>query len=179
MVGVGVTANSGWVNVVPLLGAIAGAIVVCYGCGGGWRPTLGEWTSCQCWVPLQVPILFHIFLLYSGPLISPRHPRKQQWVLSWASCRRYTVLYIDNAKIDFGYLGSMLVLFLISSDRIQQVKIHSTHVMSCNMLRGGGVFRQESRVFLPLHQARENGIPTVSCNMWLVPTCLFTSRFFN
>ena len=32
----------------PLLGAI-----VCYGWGGGWRPTLGEWTWCHCWVPLQ------------------------------------------------------------------------------------------------------------------------------
>ena len=33
--------------------------VVCYGWGGGWRPTLrewtslGEWTWCHCWVPLQ------------------------------------------------------------------------------------------------------------------------------
>ena len=33
--------------VVPLLGAI----VVCYG-GGGWRPTLGEWTWCHCRVPM-------------------------------------------------------------------------------------------------------------------------------
>ena len=34
--------------------ALQGAIVVCYGGGrGGWRPTLGEWTWCHCWVPLQ------------------------------------------------------------------------------------------------------------------------------
>ena len=43
-----VTANFGGVDVVPL----QGAIVVCYGLGGGWRPTLGEWTvdvaGCHC-----------------------------------------------------------------------------------------------------------------------------------
>ena len=27
---------------------LQGAIVVCYGWGGGWRPTLGEWTWCHC-----------------------------------------------------------------------------------------------------------------------------------
>ena len=43
------TTNFGGVDVVPLLGAIAG---------------------CQS--------LFHIFLLYSGPPFSPRHQRKQQ-----------------------------------------------------------------------------------------------------
>ena len=57
--------------------------------------------------------LFHIFWLFLGPPISPRHPRKQQWILSCASCKRYTVLYIDNTKIVFGYLGSMLVLFFV------------------------------------------------------------------
>ena len=55
--------------------------------------------------------LFHIFFPFSGPPISPRHPSKQQWILSSASCKGYTVLYIDNTKIGFGYLGSMLVLF--------------------------------------------------------------------
>ena len=66
-----VTANFGG-------GAIAGAIVVCYGWGevtttfGGVDvvPLLGAIAGCQ--------FLFHIFLLYSGPPISPRHPRKQQ-----------------------------------------------------------------------------------------------------
>ena len=43
-----VTTNFGGVDVVPL----QGAIVVCYGWGGGWRPTLGEWTWCHCKVPL-------------------------------------------------------------------------------------------------------------------------------
>ena len=43
-----VTTNFGGVVVVPL----QGAIVVCYGSGGGRRPTLGEW--CHCWVPLQL-----------------------------------------------------------------------------------------------------------------------------
>ena len=85
MVGGRVTTNFGGVDVVPLLGAIAG---------------------CQ--------FLFHIFLLYSGPPISPRHVRKQQWILSWTSWRRYTVLYIDNTKIGFGYLGSMLGLFCLN-----------------------------------------------------------------
>ena len=130
-----VTTNFGGVDVVPL----QGAIVLCYGgARAGWWPTLGEWTwwcHCRChcsvlWlggrvttnfggvdvVPLLGAIagcqfLFHIFFLFSGPPISPRHPRKQQWILSWASCKRYTVLYIDNTKIGFGYLGSMLVLF--------------------------------------------------------------------
>ena len=43
-------------------GAIAGAIVVCYGWGGGWRPTLGEWTWCHCclgewtWCHCRVPL---------------------------------------------------------------------------------------------------------------------------
>ena len=91
-----------------VLCVVGGAIVVCYGWG---RPTLGEWMWCHCWVPLQgCQFLFHIFLLYSGPPISPRHPRKQQWILFWASCRRCTVvLYIDVTKFGFCYPGSMLV----------------------------------------------------------------------
>ena len=50
-----VTTNFGEVDVVPLLGAI----VVCYGWGGGGRPilTLGEWTWCHRWVPLQGAIV--------------------------------------------------------------------------------------------------------------------------
>ena len=31
-------------------GAIAGAIVVCYGWGEGDDQLWGEWTSCHCWV---------------------------------------------------------------------------------------------------------------------------------
>ena len=75
-----VTTNFGGVDVVRLLGATAGP-----------------------------QSLFHIFLLYTGPPLAPRHPRKQQWILSWASCRRYTVFYIDNTKLGFCYPGSMLV----------------------------------------------------------------------
>ena len=30
---------------------------MCYGWGEGWRPTLGEWTWCHCWVPLQGAIV--------------------------------------------------------------------------------------------------------------------------
>ena len=59
-----VTTNFGGVGVVPL----QGAIVVCFG-GVDVVPLLGA-MRCQS--------LFHILLLYSGPPISPRHPRKQQ-----------------------------------------------------------------------------------------------------
>ena len=90
-----VTTNFGGVDVVPLQGAIVvsyggrregfggvdvvplqGAIVVSYGGGregfGGVDvvPFLGAIAGCQ--------FLFHIFLLYSGPPISRRRPRKQQ-----------------------------------------------------------------------------------------------------
>ena len=55
-------------------GAIAGAIVVCYGWGEGddqlWGSGRGAIAGCQ--------FLFHIFSLFSGPPISPRHPGKQQ-----------------------------------------------------------------------------------------------------
>ena len=74
------TTNFGGVDVVPLLGAIAGchSSVLWWGEGrvttnfGGVDvvPLLGVIAGCQS--------LFHIFLLYSGPPISPRHPRKQQ-----------------------------------------------------------------------------------------------------
>ena len=77
-------------------------VVVCYGWGGG--DDQAEWSTiagCQS--------LFHIFILFSRPPISPRQRRKQQWILSWASCRRCTVLYVDNPKNGFCYLGSMLV----------------------------------------------------------------------
>ena len=37
--------------------------------------------------------------LYSGPPLSPRDPRKQQCILSWASCKYYNVLYIDSTKM--------------------------------------------------------------------------------
>ena len=55
-------ANFGGVDVVTLLGAIAGCHCSVLLLGGGWRPTLGEWTWCHCWVPLQgavdvVPLL--------------------------------------------------------------------------------------------------------------------------
>ena len=39
----------GAVDVVPWLSAIVG----CHCIGGRWRPTLGAWTWCHCWVPLQ------------------------------------------------------------------------------------------------------------------------------
>ena len=64
-----------------------------------WRSGRGAIAGCQS--------LFHIFFLYSGPPISPRHPRKQQWMLFWASCRRYTVLYstLIKQKLFFAIWG--------------------------------------------------------------------------
>ena len=53
------TTNFGGVDVMPLLGAI----VVWYGWGG----TLGEWTWCHCWVPLQGAIVgCHCSVLWLG-----------------------------------------------------------------------------------------------------------------
>ena len=67
-----VTTNFGGVDVVPLLGAIAGChcSVLWWGKGGLWGSGRGAIAGCQ--------FLFHIFLLYSGPPISRRRPRKQQ-----------------------------------------------------------------------------------------------------
>ena len=42
---------------VPLLGAIVGCHCSVLWLGGGGRPTLGEWTWCYCWVPLQGAIV--------------------------------------------------------------------------------------------------------------------------
>ena len=74
-----VTTNFGGEDVVPLLGAIVGCH--CSVLWVRWRvttnlggvdvvPLLGAIAGCQ--------FLFHIFLLYSGPPISRRRPRKQQ-----------------------------------------------------------------------------------------------------
>ena len=63
--------TSNFEDVVPLLGAIAGCHSSVLWLGGEGDDQLwGKWT---CWVQLH-----HVFLLYSGPPISPRHPRKQQ-----------------------------------------------------------------------------------------------------
>ena len=85
------------------------AIVVCY----GWVPVLwgsgrGAIAGRHCRVPLWgadvVPLQGAHATLHSNG-IQKRHPEK----LPWASCRRHTVLYIDNTKIGFCYLGSMPV----------------------------------------------------------------------
>ena len=110
-----------------------GAIVVCYGWGEGWRPILGEWTWCHCWVPLLGAIVVgkgglwgcgrgaiagcHCRVPISVSYLPPKSratnftqtPKKT--TMNLASCRSYTVLYIDNTKIRFCYLGSMLVSF--------------------------------------------------------------------
>ena len=68
------TTNFGGVDVVPLLGAIVG----CH-CSVLWL----RWRVTTKFGGVDVVIagcqfLFHIFLLYSGPPISRRRPRKQQ-----------------------------------------------------------------------------------------------------
>ena len=65
----------GAVDVVPLLGAI---VVYC-GWGGGWRPTLGEWTWCHCWVPLHGAIV----VCYGGARGGWR-PTLGEW--TWCHC---------------------------------------------------------------------------------------------
>ena len=95
-------------DVVPLLGVIAIAICHCNVLWWGARVTtifgrvdvvrlLGAIASYQS--------LFQMFLLFSGPPISPSHPRKRQWILSWASYRFYTVLYIDTRNLVFAIWG--------------------------------------------------------------------------
>ena len=96
----------GAVDVVPLQGAIVG----CH-CSVLWLrgrvfggadvvPLLGAIAGCHCSV---------LWWGEGRATHFTQTPRKQQWILSWTSCRRYTVLYIDSTKIGFGYLGSMLV----------------------------------------------------------------------
>ena len=81
---------------------------------GGWRPTLGKVDVLGAIARCQS--LFHVFLLYSGPPIWPRHPRKQQWILSWVSCRRYLLLYVNNTKIVFLLSGVYAGIIFIWGD---------------------------------------------------------------
>ena len=123
-----VTTNFGGVDVVPLLGAIVachcsvlwlrggndqlwgsgrGAIAGCHMVGEG--RALGEWTWCHYWVPLQgANFCFISSSYFQGHQF---HADAQENNMNLASCRRYTVLYIDNTKNVFCYLGSMLVSF--------------------------------------------------------------------
>ena len=64
---------------------------------------LGEWTWCHCRVPISVSYVPPIFWATKFT----QAPKKT--TMNLASCKRYTVLYIDNTKIVFCYLGSMLV----------------------------------------------------------------------
>ena len=68
-----------FVDVVPL----QGAIVVCYGGKGG----LWEWTWCHCWVPISISYLRPIFRATNFT----HTPKKTTMNLSGASCRRYTL----------------------------------------------------------------------------------------
>ena len=52
------TANFGGVDVVPL----QGAIVVCYGLGGGVTTNFGGVDGGRCWVPLQGAIVVVLWL---------------------------------------------------------------------------------------------------------------------
>ena len=98
--------NFGGMDVVPLQGAVAG----CHcgvlwlggreGFGGAGR---GAIAGCHCRVPISVSYLPPIFRATNFT----QTPKKT--TMNLASCRRYTVLFIDNTKIGFCYLGSMLV----------------------------------------------------------------------
>ena len=91
--------NFGAVDVVPLLGAIAG----CH-CSVLWREkgrvttNFGEWTF-HCRVPM-------------APYTAMASRKSIQKSCLELLGRRYTVLYIDDTKIGFCYLGSMLVYIL-------------------------------------------------------------------
>ena len=74
-------------------GAIPAAIVVCY---GYVVPLLGAIAGCQ-----YLPPIFRATNVTQTP--------KKITMNFVSSCRRYTVLFIDNTKIGFGYLASMLV----------------------------------------------------------------------
>ena len=75
------TANFGGVDVVPL----QGAIVVCYGLGGRVTTNFGGVDGGPCFVPLKGAIVV---------------------CYGWGGA---FFLYIDDPKIGFCYLGSMLV----------------------------------------------------------------------
>ena len=99
------TTNFGGVDVVPLLGAIAGChcSVLWWGKGGLWGSGRGAIAGCHCRVPISVSYLPPTFRATNFT----QTPKKT--TMNLASCRRYTVLYIDNTKIRFCYLGSILV----------------------------------------------------------------------
>ena len=83
-----------------------------------WGSGRGAIAGCHCRVPswwgkgrvttnfggVDVPLQGAHGTLHSNG-IQKKHPEK----LPSASCRRDTVLYIDDTKIGFCYLGSMLV----------------------------------------------------------------------
>ena len=98
-----VTTNFRGVDVVPLL-AFAGCHCSVLWWGKGRVTTNFGWVG--------VPLHGAHGTLHSNR-IQKMHPEK----LPWASCRRYTVLYIDDTKIGFCYLGSMLVKFW-NSERV-------------------------------------------------------------
>ena len=91
-----VTTNFGGVDAVPLLGAGGGK-------GGLWGSGRGAIAGCHCRVPISVSYLPPIFRATN----CTQTPKKT--TMNSASCRRYTVLFIDNTTIVFCYLGSMLV----------------------------------------------------------------------
>ena len=80
--------------------------------GGGWRPTLGEWTWCYCWVPLQGAIV----VCYGGGKVTANFGGVDVVPLLGASVMRYGCGggWRPNTKIGFCYLGSMLVYFFLT-----------------------------------------------------------------
>ena len=87
---------------------LQGAIVMCYGGGRRWWANFGGVDvapGCHCRAPLQGAIV----VCYGGGR-RWREKKSVAWKkLRWTSCRRCTVVYIDNTKMGFCYLGSMLV----------------------------------------------------------------------
>ena len=71
-----------------------------------------QWTWCHCWVPGRVTTNFQgvdVVPLLGAILVCYGWGGDDQLWGSGRGGRRYTVLYIDNTKIVFCYLGSMLV----------------------------------------------------------------------
>ena len=95
------TTNFGGVDVVPLLGAIAGChcSVLWWGKGWLWGSGRGAIAGCHCRVPISVSYLPPTFRATNFT----QTPKKT--TMNLASCRRYTVLYIDNTKIPFAIWG--------------------------------------------------------------------------
>ena len=100
-----------------LWGSGRGAIAGCH-CSvlgeGTVRTNFRGWTWCNCWVvvcygwggvTIRRSRRAWLSTIAGCQSLSPRHPRKQQWILFWASCRRCAVLYMITQKLFFAIWG--------------------------------------------------------------------------